>query len=186
MSRLEKIATIACFVLAMLLVAVFFAGLNGSKKNDSLENKNKALQAKNTTLQKQIVALQTEVKAIEQKKARLAKRLIKLENTYWDQRSQISTLQYRVSDLRRGLPFWEANFDNMVSQNVGHQYRQWPFNLSDQLLTALGTMSQFGPEGRAAASWRFTALRAQVESAVKAGLGYGWEKQSLADFQATL
>jgi hypothetical protein len=74
----------------------------------------------------------------------------------------------------------------MVAQNAGHQYRNWPFALREQLIGSLGAMAQLGPEGHAAASWRFATLKTQVKSAVKAGFGYGWESQVLADFEATL
>ena len=186
MSRLEKISIVASFVLAILLVTVFFAGLKGATKNDKLEGQNKTLQATNQQQQGEIVALQKRVKEAEQKSARLSKKVVRLEVNFWDQKSQISTLQNNIQDLRRGLPFWEANYDGMVAQNLGHPYRQWPFELREQLLGALGTMSQLGPDGHATAIQRFVALKPQVESAVQAGLGYGWEAQSLADFQATL
>ena len=182
MSKLEKICIVA-WLLTVLLSVAFLVELT---RNYKLENQNKVLQSNNNTLQQQIIALQSEAKTAEQKSARLARRADKLENTYWDQRSLVSTLQYLVSDLRRGLPFWEANYDGMVAQNLGHPYRQWPFELREQLLGALGTMSQLGPDGHATAIQRFVALKPQVESAVQAGLGYGWEAQSLADFQATL
>jgi len=183
MSKLQKIFLSICFVFSLCLIT--FAVIGATIKIN-LEGQNKALQATNKQLQGEIVALQQQVEKAEQKSARLARRANKLENTYWDQRSQISILQNRVRDLRRGLPFWEANYDMMVAQNLGHKYRDWPFDLREQLLGALGAMSQIGPEGHVAAIQRFASLRAQVESAVKAGVSYGWEKESLADFQAKL
>lgn len=183
MSKLEKICIVAWLILTTVLSVAFLVELTRSYK---LESQNKALQAKNIALQSNDLLLKSDVKSAEQKSARLVKKVKKLESTYWDQRSQVSTLQNRVADLRRGLLFWEANYDMMATQNFGHSYRSWPFDLREQLLGALSAMAQLGPEGHSAASQRFTVLKTQVESAVQAGLGYGWETQSLADFQAKL
>jgi len=183
MSSLKKIFLSICLVFSLSLIT--FAVIGATIKV-GLEGQNKALQATNLQQQGKIVALQQRAKKAEQKSARLSKRVVRMEVSFWDQKSQISTLQARVSDLRRGLPFWEANYDDMVAQNAGHQYRQWPFDLREQLLGSLSPMAQIGPEGHAAAVQRFMVLKSQVELAVKAGLGYGWEKESLADFQATL
>ena len=183
MSRLQKIFMVISMVFSLCLIT---SAVIGATIKVGLEGENKSLQAKNLRQQGEIIALQQQVKIAELKSSRLAKKGLRLEVKIWDQKSQISTLRARVNDLRRGLPFWEANYDLMVAQNVGHQYRDWPFDLREQLLGSLGAMAQLGPEGHAAAVQRFVALKSQVESAVKAGLDYGWETQALADFEAKL
>ena len=183
MSRLQKIFMVISMVFSLFLITSIVIG---ATIKVGLEGQNKALQATNLQQQGKIVALLLQVKKAEQKSARLSKKNVRLEVNFWDQKSQISTLRARVSDLRRGLQFWETNYDMMVTQNLGHPYRSWPFDLREQLLGSLRAMAQLGPEGHAAASQRFAPLRAQVESAVQAGFGYGWESQILADFEAKL